>query len=157
MLSLQEYLTSLIPPLSTISFQDTELGRDPICWRSQSFDPDKAGEVEVAFPNELIEDFTLGGEVTLLEECPYHSVNLTIDVPEIFITDQFISGFRPRTKEYYNFRAKGSVNSSAFQAKHFVSDNGSRLVVQVILCRLDATGFCSPFVSIYFVWNGALL
>jgi len=132
---------------NTINGYDTELGTDPICWRSQSYDEiDNQGEQKTAFPNDLIDDFSLAGEVELMEACPRNSVNLTVHLPDIFATNQFVPGFRPRTKNSYKFRVTGSVDAAAMGARHFVSDRGSQLVVQVVLCRLDATGFCSPFV-----------
>ena len=135
--------------------QDTELGGDPICWKSESYSEGQ-NETKVAFPNDLIQNFNLGGEVELLEECPPNSVNLTVHVPEVFNTKKFEPGFRPRAGTFYNFRVTGSVQAASFGAKHFVSDGGSQLVAQIILCRLDATGFCSPFVSNASVYSCAV-
>ena len=73
---------------------------------------------------------------------------MTVEIPSVFIENKDVEGYRPRTGKIYNFTIRGSLEATSLGGKHFTSDTGSKIAVQVILCKLGAAGFCSPFVSV---------
>lgn len=134
--------------------QDTELGVDPVCWKSRSYNAndqthtsDDEEEEVLSFPSDLIENYKIAGQVQLLQSCP-SKLNMTVQLPPEFqYTD---SSLRPRTNTYYEFKVQATIDLSTLDAgaQYFVSDEGPRVMVQIILCRLGSVGFCSPFVSL---------
>jgi hypothetical protein len=121
----------------TESGYDTELGKDPLCWRSKA--SDVGGELDTPFPNPLVNDFNIHGNVTLLKNCPVLNT-LTAEAP---IESQ--NGERLRTGEHYDYKVSIDLNLDSLGGNAFVSDTGPVIAVQVIVCKLGA-GFCSPFI-----------
>jgi hypothetical protein len=122
----------------TISGYDTELGEDPICWRSNASTVE--GEIEdIPFPNPLVKNFKLLGEVALLRECPGLNF-ITGEAPP-----EFQLGERLRTGEIYEYSASITLEIYSLGGNVFVSDEGPLIGVQILLCKLGA-GFCSPFI-----------
>jgi hypothetical protein len=122
----------------TISGYDTELGEDPICWRSNASTVD--GEIEdIPFPNPLVKNFKLLGEVALLRECPGLNYITGKAPPE------FQRGERLRTGEIYEYSVSITLEIRSLGGNIFVSDEGPLIGVQILLCKLGA-GFCSPFI-----------
>jgi cadmium resistance protein CadD (predicted permease) len=121
----------------TISGYDTELGEDPICWTSTA--SDVGGELDTPFPNPLINDFKIQGEVTLLKSCPALNF-MTAEAPI-----EFQRGERLRTGEIYDYKVTITLNLDSLGGYSFVSDEGPLIAVQILVCNLGA-GFCSPFI-----------
>jgi hypothetical protein len=121
----------------TISGYDTELGKNPICWTSTA--SDVRGELDTPFPNPLIDDFKIQGEVTLLRKCPALNF-MTAEAPI-----EFQRGERLRTREMYDYKVSITLNLDSLGGNIFVSDEGSVIAVQILVCNLGA-GFCSPFI-----------
>jgi cadmium resistance protein CadD (predicted permease) len=124
----------------TISGYDTELGEDPICWRSNASSVEGAGgDGVLPFPNPLVKDFNLLGEVALLRTCPALNY-LTGEAPL-----EFQRGERLRTGQVYDYKVSITLNIRSLGGNVFVSDEGPLIGVQVLMCKLGA-GFCSPFI-----------
>lgn len=139
---------------------DNEHSFDPICWLSRSqFAPVRPrNDLEIfedinatteeedsmlQFPNPLVQDFMLRGQVELLLECP-ERVNVTVFPPEMFSSKDV---YRPRTFKWYNYRVQASLDLDHLMGDFVVSDyERPRLAVQVLLCYVKRSGFCSPFV-----------
>jgi hypothetical protein len=121
----------------TISGYDTELGEDPICWRSTASSIE--GEIDTPFPNPLVIDFNLLGEVALLKRCPALNY-ITAQAPP-----EFQRGERLRTGEIYEYSVSITLNIASLDGNAFVSDEGPLVAVQILLCKLGG-GFCSPFI-----------
>jgi hypothetical protein len=137
--------------LSFYLFQDTELGKDSVCWRSHNYMEDPTLGQHTYFPNPLIPSFQLGGRVELLTSCPTH-LNVSVFAPTEFTDNKDIVGWRPRTKTEYNFTISGTIDLHELEGDTLVSDFGSTILVQIILCKLGSSGFCSPFVSTNFAF-----
>jgi hypothetical protein len=120
----------------TISGYDTEIGEDPICWKSTA---STEGEVDSPFPNPLVKDFNLLGEVALLRSCPTLNY-ITAQAPP-----EYQRGERLRTGEIYEYSVSVTLNIASTGGNAFVSDDGPVVAVQILLCKLGA-GFCSPFI-----------
>jgi hypothetical protein len=125
----------------TIRGYDTELGQDPICWRSNAstIEGELDGNIDIPFPNPLIADFKLSGQVELLRECPALNYITTEAPPE------FQRGERPRTGKLYYYKVSITLNLASLGGSVFVSDEGPLVAVQILLCKLG-DGFCSPFI-----------
>jgi cadmium resistance protein CadD (predicted permease) len=119
----------------TISGYDTEVGEDPICWRCSA----SAVEGDIPFPNPLIKDFKLTGEVALLRECPALNY-ITAEAPP-----EFQRGERLRTGQLYDYKVSITLNLDSLGGNAFISDEGPLVAVQIIVCKLGA-GFCSPYI-----------
>jgi hypothetical protein len=120
----------------TISGYDTELGEDPICWRSTA---GTEGEIDTPLPNPLIKDFKILGEVALLRSCPvlnYITAKAPIEVQR---------GERLRTGEIYDYQVAINLNLDSLGGNAIVSDEGPLIAVQILACKLGV-GFCSPFI-----------
>jgi hypothetical protein len=120
----------------TISGYDTEVGEDPICWKSTA---NSEGEIDSPFPNPLVKDFNLLGEVALLRRCPTLNY-ITAQAPP-----EYQRGERLRTGEIYEYNVSITLNIASLGENAFVSDEGPVIAVQILLCKL-ASGFCSPFI-----------
>jgi hypothetical protein len=122
----------------TISGYDTELGEDPICWRSNASTVE--GEIEdIPFPNPLVKNFKLLGEVALLRKCPGLNFITGKAPPESQ------RGERLRTGQIYDYGVSITLEVRSLGGNVFVSDEGPLIGVQILLCKLGA-GFCSPFI-----------
>jgi hypothetical protein len=122
----------------TISGYDTELGKDPICWRSNASTVE--GEIDdIPFPNPLVKNFKLLGEVALLKKCPGLNY-ITAEAPP-----EFQRGERLRTGLVYEYNVSITLEIHSLGGNVFVSDEGPLIGVQILLCKLGA-GFCSPFI-----------
>jgi hypothetical protein len=122
----------------TESGYDTELGKDPICWRSNARTVE--GEIEhTPFPNPLVNDFNIQGKVTLLRKCP------TLNFMTAKAPIEFQRGERLRTGEHYDYKVSITLNLDSLGGNAFISDKGPVIAIQLIVCKLGA-GFCSPFI-----------
>jgi hypothetical protein len=122
----------------TISGYDTELGEDPICWRSNASTVE--GEIEdIPFPNPLVKNFKLLGEVALLRKCP--GLNYITGKAPL----EFQRGERLRTGKIYEYSVSITLEIASLGGNVFISDEGPLIGVQILLCKLGA-GFCSPFI-----------
>jgi len=144
---------------NTISGYDTELGSNPICWLGRSASPDEDVGTDArqdvfdsstssspeltSFPNVLMKDYVLAGDVELKLECP-EGVAMEANLPEEFLQE----GFRPRTNTWFNYTVTGTIrlDTNEIEGYHIISDDGPKIAVQIILCELGLSGFCSPFV-----------
>jgi hypothetical protein len=122
----------------TISGYDTELGEDPICWTSTASNIVER-EVDTPFPNPLINDFMIQGEVTLLRSCPTLNY-ITAEAPI-----EFQRGERLRTWISYDYKVSITLNLDSLGGNAFVSDEGPLIAVQILVCELGR-GFCSPYI-----------
>jgi hypothetical protein len=127
----------------TISGYDTELGRDPICWRS--YDQTRVNGSHFNAPNPLVDGFELAG-VELLEACPELNY-LTATAPP-----EFLRGERLRTDQIYYYTVQVTLNLDSLDGDFFVSDIGHFVAIQVLVCRLGV-GFCSPFIRDQADWR----
>ena len=109
---------------------------------NESSDDEPLQGQPLLFPNKLVANFALSGDVQLLRECP-HRVNLTVMAPP-----ELTSPTKPpRIDTIYNFVIRGTLNLESLRGRRIVSDDGDgRIVLQVILCDVANSGFCSPFV-----------
>jgi hypothetical protein len=124
----------------TISGYDTELGKDPICWRCNAgtVEGELEGEIDIPFPNPLVKNFRLLGEVELLRECPTLNY-ITAQAPP-----EFQRGERLRTGFFYDYQVSITLNIASLGGNVFVSDEGPVIAVQILVCKLG-DGFCSPY------------
>lgn len=142
------------------------LGIDPICWESNggiyhihdegvhSHNTNNNPNA-MLFNNDLIKEFRLDDTVKLLSNCPSLN-NLKGRPPILQITnnddDDGGSGGgaerRLRTGTWYNYTLDVSLNVKTMGGTQFVSDlpNNHRVSLQVIVCTLGVSGFCSPFI-----------
>lgn len=116
----------------------TELGQDAICWEST----EEGGGTLLKIKNPLLEDFTFGDRVDLLNSCPEGNA-LSASAPS-----ELLQGEKMRTLRYYNFTVSGSLNLTSLhpQAPTLVSDQGPVVAVQIVACEIGRAGFCSPFI-----------
>jgi hypothetical protein len=123
----------------TTTGYDTELGEDPICWRSSASTFEGELNGVIPFPNPLVNNSIIEGEVELLKRCPALNY-LTAEAPL-----EFRHGERLRTGQVYNYSVAITLNIGSLGGSVFVSDNGALIAVQILLCELGG-GFCSPFI-----------
>ncbi len=131
----------------TISGYDTEEGVDAICWRSQGYvatnvSSSATGGINVSNP--LLQNFLLDDSgVTVLRSCPTGN-SLTAYEPV-----EFVHGDRLRTEQWYNYTVLINLDLSTLHPNStepfIVSDQGSYIVVQMLVCQFGRSGFCSPF------------
>ena len=130
----------------TLSGYDTELGTDAVCWNSYSarkYD----GEV-YPFPNELVKDFSVAGNITLQKQCPVGNT-ITAALPddrEALRGRGMYFQNRLRTSVVYNYTVHATFNLTSLQHPYFVSDTGPTVLFQILLCINGVSGFCSPFI-----------
>lgn len=128
----------------TISGYDTELGTDAMCWRSQGSLIDTDSSID--FPNPLIKDFRLNGRIHLLKSCPVGNA-VVASAPKDFTTEARLL----RTEEWRNYTVSIKLNTTsltengAIADRFFTSDKGPVIAVQIMACRVEVSGFCSPF------------
>lgn len=123
----------------TLSGYDTELGRDPICWKSHGDTTSADGSIP--FPNDLVDQYQLQGSVELLRSCP---ANNTLQATSPV---EFLMGERLRTGVKYNYSLEVELNLYSLGGSAFVSDAPHfRVSSQVIVCSRSSAGFCSPFI-----------
>lgn len=139
----------------TVSGYDTELGADAMCWRSQGslLGAESSGGSTVSFPNPLIKDFRLNGSIKLLNKCPVG--NALVAHPPSCIDNTAstaIEGERLRTGQWRNFTVSVKLNTTsltedgtAIADRFFTSDYGPKIAIQIMACRTEVSGFCSPF------------
>lgn len=126
----------------TISGYDTELGTDAMCWRSQG--SLIASKDSIDFPNPLIKDFRLNGRIKLLDSCPVGN-SVIASSPDLIV------GERLRTEQWRNYTVSIKLNTTsltddgAIVDRFFTSDRGPTIAVQIMACRIEVSGFCSPF------------
>lgn len=119
---------------------DTELGNDPICWRSEG-DTMSSSNLTKAFPNYLLSEFKLDGQVELLRACPQNNSL------RAFAPVERLNGVRLRTHQWYNYTVDVTLDLASLGGNELLSDNVThRVSVQVVICELGKAGFCSPFI-----------
>lgn len=129
---------------------DTALGDQPICWRGVGAqnNSDAAAEedgvdalVRTVFPNPLVEGFVLDGEIEIVKECPEgNSINVQQPL-------ESLHGERLRTMRQYNYSLEVNVSLDSLDGEEIIADDGTATIaLQVVLCSLGKSGFCSPFV-----------
>lgn len=125
----------------TINGYDTELGEDSICWKSFGTNGTETSS-NILFANPLVEQFVLEEKVELLRECPDRNAL------HAWAPLEFQRGERLRTKEWYNYTVDIDLNITSLggNSSQFVSDDGPRVAIQILVCELGVAGFCSPFV-----------
>jgi hypothetical protein len=126
----------------TYSGYDTETGTDAICWRSQGIASNVTIDGSIIISNPLVANFRcLEGKVNLLQSCPEGNTLTTYEPIEY-------NHERLRTRRWYNHTVILNLNLQNLNSTNpnLVSDQGSYLVVQVLLCKLGRSGFCSPFI-----------
>ena len=133
----------------TLSGYDTEKGVDPVCW--SSIGADKYVGSAYPFPNPLVADFSVAGNITLMPECPVGN-SITAFAPVDRETVPGKNNFnrsRLETGTWYNFPVHATFNLTSLDSKYFVSDLGPTVAFQVVLCINGVSGFCSPYVSTF--------
>ena len=138
----------------TTNGYDTALGNDPICWigftndnstnsSSESVMSSQAALdlVKQVFPNPLVSDFVFV-ETRILSECPTNN-SVTIETPQ-----EAQRGERLRTLQDYNYTLHVELDLDTLEyGDELITDNGDDIVaLQVVVCSLGKSGFCSPFV-----------
>ena len=138
----------------TTNGYDTALGNDPICWvgftsnnstnsTSESVASSQAALdlVKQVFPNPLVSDFVFV-ETRILSDCPIHN-SVTIEKPQ-----EVLRGERLRTLQKYNYTLHVELDLDTLEyGDDLVTDDGDDIVaLQVVVCSLGKSGFCSPFV-----------
>ena len=144
---------------------DTALGNDPICWvgftNSSSSNNNTANTtgsagsssssssssltaldvVKQVFPNPLVSDFVFI-ETRILNECPQNN-SVSIEKPL-----EVLAGERLRTLQEYNYTLHVQLDLDTLEyGNELITDNGDDIVaLQVVVCSLGKSGFCSPFV-----------
>ena len=132
----------------TNSGYDTEVGMDAICWRSQgqvATNVTKRIVRGINMSNPLLQNFILQDRgVTLLRSCPTGNSLIAHEPIE------YIRGERLRTKQWYNYTVLINLDLSTLhstvQNPYIISDQGPYIAVQVLVCQLGRSGFCSPFI-----------
>lgn len=125
----------------TLTGYDTELGEDALCWKSHG--SQGGADDRIAFDNPLLANFRLDDRVELLLSCPQGNA-LTATAPE-----ECQRGMIMRTRQWYNYSVAVSLDLRHLNksAPTLVSDKGPGIVaVQILVCELGITGFCSPFI-----------
>jgi hypothetical protein len=131
---------------------DTEMGVDPMCWKSTGDRTNASysgsSNETVGLSNYLMKDFSLSknSSVELLRACPGNGSNyLQAEAPP-----ERLRGERLRTGRWYNYSVNVRLDLSALGATAFVADSDNvtthRVSVQILTCRLGFSGFCSPFI-----------
>lgn len=136
----------------TFDGYDTALGNEAICWvGAGAEDANATGEAatgdaalqlrKIAFPNPLVENYTLVGETAILKQCPGgNSV-------EVHKPQESTRGERLRTLRFYNYSLHVEIDLDSLDGDKIITDNKTATIaLQVVLCSLGKSGFCSPFV-----------
>lgn len=136
---------------------DTSLGNDAICWVGQtnltaddhnnSSEPSTLSSashpvdlVKEVFPNPLVADFVFL-ETRILSDCPSQNT-ITIQKPVEALREE-----RLRTLEYYDYTIHVEIDLDTLDGDHLITDDRNDTVaLQVVVCSLGKSGFCSPFV-----------
>jgi 7 transmembrane sweet-taste receptor of 3 GCPR len=126
---------------------DTERGYDPMCWRSHGdINPaPQSNATAIIFSNYLLTGFVLtpNSSVELLRSCPGNGTN---DIRG-FAPPEKLQGQRLRTGQWYNYSAHVRLDLSSLGGAEFIADHGTHNVsVQILICLLGQSGFCSPFI-----------
>ena len=149
----------------TLRGYDTEMGREAICWRSFGV-TDEDRDTPPIFQNSLLADFYLNGTVNLLRECPRgNQLTASAPVPVHEYSDDSDDNDDDdeplRTGRFYNYTVTAQLNLTSLSSGggtssgepndnnniQFLSDQfGAAVAVQVVVCELGTTGFCSPFI-----------
>jgi hypothetical protein len=129
---------------------DTALGNESICWFGLAAPPEdlqnRTSEavdelIKTVFPNPLVENFTLVGKTEIMKTCPEGNA-VSVEKPV-----ESLQGERLRTLRYYNYPLEVNVNLDTLDGDGILSDNGlSTIALQIVVCSLGKSGFCSPFV-----------
>lgn len=127
----------------TLAGYDTELGTDPICWTSVS--TNATTDEVIAFPNPLVQNFSIAGGISLLRACPSGNT-LTAEAPVEVELIEGTSRGRLRTGQYYDYSIQLSLNLTSLDQRSIVSDMGPAISFQVLACVNGNSGFCSPFI-----------
>ena len=148
----------------TLNGYDTALGNDPICWVGESaaaqsqLNETAVAEVQVedsavdqlvktVFPNPLVENFTLLGKTEILDACPKGNR------VEVTLPQESLRGERLRTLQYYNYSLRVELDLDTLDGDMIITDNGTAsIALQVVVCSLGKSGFCSPFVHEQGMW-----
>lgn len=131
---------------------DTEMGTDPMCWRSYGDITSPATNettttTRTTFSNYLLTGFVLdpSSSVELLRACPGRGTNDN-DIRG-FAPPEKVQGLRLRTGQWYNYSARVRLDLTSLGGDEFIADNGTnRVSVQILVCLLGQSGFCSPFI-----------
>jgi hypothetical protein len=136
----------------TDSGYDTEMGVDPMCWTSSgditNVSYSGSGNETLGLSNYLIKNFDLSANssVELLRACPGNGANYI----QGRAPPEKLRGERLRTGTWYNYSVDVKLDLSALGGTEFVADDDNvtihRVSVQILLCRLGMSGFCSPFI-----------
>lgn len=120
---------------------DVEMGTEQICWSTPADADDNRDAIP--FPNPLIETFRMpaNSEVTLLRSCPEGNVLSATAPDEYSIYKEVL-----RTGRWYDYHLEATLDLRTLQGDEFISDQGNFVAVQVLVCLLSSSGFCSPFV-----------
>ena len=137
---------------ATISGYDTELGQDAICWKSMpARDSNNATGVEI--PNPLVEGYVLDTTtgLELMQACPAGN-SLQGESP---VELRLYGEERLRTGQYYDYAVTGQLNLTSLLCEsaawcstspRVISDKGPVVAIQILMCALESSGFCSPFI-----------
>ena len=136
----------------TTNGYDTALGSDAICWvgftnstnatsSSTSASSSQAIDlVKQVFPNPLVSDFAFL-ETRILSDCPSNNT-VTIEKPP-----EALRGERLRTMRSYDYTLHVDIDLDALDGDQlFTDDRNDTIALQVVVCSLGKSGFCSPFV-----------
>lgn len=127
---------------------DTAMGTDSICWLGTAADhtdnstTTSAVEelVKTVYPNPLVEDFLLE-QTEILKHCPS---NNSVHVQKPI---EALQGERLRTLQYYNYTLYVEIDLDELEGDYIVTDDGTAsIALQIVVCSLGKSGFCSPFV-----------
>ena len=128
----------------THSGYDTELGKDAVCWtgKSTALATGELNATITPFPNPVIENFTLYGDTKLLLECPSGITLKAFAPPEFGTPPGYHDGIRPRTKVWYNFTVRFTLDLSQVQGDTLLSDDTPTVVaIQVSAHDMHACDF----------------
>lgn len=135
--TIQENNEFIIPGTTlTWNGYDVPLGDDPICWLSESSNlPGNSDLPTMQFPNPLVEDFSIAGEIEMLKRCPagnYVSV--------------LIPGEKLWTLTYYDYSLLVNLDLDTIPGEYIETDNNdATIALQVVVC-VSGVGLCTPWV-----------
>jgi len=133
---------------------DTALGNDAICWlgftnstivpgapiNQGNSNTSAVDLVKQVFPNPLVEDFVFL-ETKILTACPPGN---TVRVEKPVEAQR---GERLRTLRLYNYTVYVEIDLDHLNGESLITDErNDTIALQVVVCRLGKSGFCSPFV-----------
>ena len=128
---------------------DTALGNQSICWLGAAPVAEEKlnwtsngldSLVKQVFPNPLVENFVFG-RTEILEKCPEGN-GVQVEKPI-----ESLRGEHLRTMRYYSYTLEVDINLDSLKGDEIVTDNRTATIaLQIVVCSLGRSGFCSPFV-----------